>query len=173
MKIAVIGSGGVGGYFGARLAAGGSSVTFVARGRQSAALKRNGLSIQSSRGNLHLEAIRVVEDIAKVGPVDLAVIAVKLWDTEEVGKAVKSLVDEGASVLSLQNGVEKDDVLRRYETVTTLYVRTQFIAGPPSELPTNRPVLRNKRALPYEAIGPRSSHTPVRANSHAALCLCR
>jgi 2-dehydropantoate 2-reductase len=114
MKIAVIGSGGVGGYFGARLAAGGSSVTFVARGRQFAALKRNGLSIQSSRGNLHLEAIRVVEDIAKVGPVDLAVIAVKLWDTEEVGKAAKSLVDEGASVLSLQHGVEKDDVLRRY-----------------------------------------------------------
>lgn len=113
MKIAVIGSGGVGGYFGARLAAGGSSVTFVARGQQFAALKRNGLSIQSSRGNLHLEAIRVVEDIAKVGPVDLAVIAVKLWDTDEVGKAVKSLVDEGASVLSLQNGVEKDDVLRR------------------------------------------------------------
>jgi 2-dehydropantoate 2-reductase len=114
MKIAVIGSGGVGGYFGARLAASGSSVTFVARGRQFAALKRNGLSIQSSRGNLHLEAIRVVEDIAKVGPVDLAVIAVKLWDIEEVGKATKSLVDEGASVLSLQNGVEKDDVLRRY-----------------------------------------------------------
>jgi 2-dehydropantoate 2-reductase len=115
----------------------------------------------------------VVEDIAKVGPVDLAVIAVKLWDTEEVGKAVKSLVDEGASVLSLQNGVEKDDVLRRYETVTKLYVRTQFIAGPPSELPTNRRELRNKRALPYEATGPRSSHSPVRANSHAALCLCR
>lgn len=114
MKIAVIGSGGVGGYFGARLAASGSSVTFVARGRQFAALKRNGLSIQSSRGNLHLEAIRVVEDIAKVGPVDLAVIAVKLWDIEEVGKATKSLVDEGASVLSLQNGVDKDDVLRRY-----------------------------------------------------------
>jgi hypothetical protein len=62
-------------------------------------------------------------------------------------------------VLSLQHGVENDDVLRRYETVTTLYVRTQFIAGPPSGLPTNRPVLRNKRALPYEAIGPRSSHT--------------
>lgn len=114
MKIAVIGSGGVGGYFGARLAASGSSVTLVARGRQFAALKRNGLSIQSSRGNLHLEAIRVVEDIAKVGPVDLAVIAVKLWDIEEVGKATKSLVDEGASVLSLQNGVEKDAVLRRY-----------------------------------------------------------
>ena len=114
MKIAVIGTGGVGGYFGARLAAGGSSVTFVARGRHLAAIERDGLSVQSLRGNLHLDAVHVVEDLAKIDPVDLAVVAVKLWDTEEVGRALKSLVDRGAAVLSLQNGVEKDDVFRRY-----------------------------------------------------------
>jgi 2-dehydropantoate 2-reductase len=114
MKIAVIGTGGVGGYFGARLAAAGSSVTFVARGRHLAAIERDGLSVQSPRGALHLRTIHVVEDLAKIEPVDLAVVAVKLWDTEEVGRALKGLVDQGAAVLSLQNGVEKDDVLRRY-----------------------------------------------------------
>lgn len=114
MKIAVIGTGGVGGYFGARLAAAGSSVTFVARGRHLATIERNGLSVESPRGALHLRAIHVVEDLAKIETVDLAVVAVKLWDTEEVGRALKSLVDQGAAVLSLQNGIEKDDVLRRY-----------------------------------------------------------
>jgi 2-dehydropantoate 2-reductase len=110
----VIGTGGVGGYFGARLAAAGSSVTFVARGRHLAAIERNGLSVQSPLGALHLRAIHMVEHLAKIEPVDLAVVAVKLWDTEQGGRALKSLVDQGAAVLSLQNDVEKDDLLRRY-----------------------------------------------------------
>jgi 2-dehydropantoate 2-reductase len=114
MKIAVIGTGGVGGYFGARLAAGGSSVSFVARGPHLAAIERNGLSVRSSRGDLHLKDIHVVNEIAKLAPVDLVLVAVKLWDTEGVARALKPLVNRGTAVLSLQNGVEKDDILRKH-----------------------------------------------------------
>jgi 2-dehydropantoate 2-reductase len=80
MNIAVVGTGGVGGYFGARLAAGGSAVTFVARGQHLEAIQRNGLSIQSSRGDLRLENVHAVDSVQKIETVDLILIAVKLWD---------------------------------------------------------------------------------------------
>jgi 2-dehydropantoate 2-reductase len=107
MRIAVVGTGGVGGYFGARLAAGGNPVTFVARGQHLEAIQRNGLTIQSSRGDLHLDNVRAVDSIRKVEAVDLILIAVKLWDTEEVASALTPLAEGGAAILSLQNGVEK------------------------------------------------------------------
>jgi 2-dehydropantoate 2-reductase len=114
MRIAVVGTGGVGGYFGARLAAGGNPVTFVARGKHLEAIQRNGLTIQSSRGDLHLDNVHAVDSIRKVEAVDLILIAVKLWDTEEVASALTPMAEGGAAILSLQNGVEKDDVLRRF-----------------------------------------------------------
>src|SRR5277367_1404790 len=114
MKIAVVGTGGVGGYFGARLAAGGNAVTFVARGQHLEAIQRNGLTIRSSRGDLHLDNVHVVDSVRKIDAVDLILIAVKLWDTEEVTPALRPLAEGGAAILSLQNGVEKDDVLRRF-----------------------------------------------------------
>jgi 2-dehydropantoate 2-reductase len=114
MRIAVVGTGGVGGYFGARLAAEGNPVTFVARGQHLEAIQRNGLTVQSSRGDLHLDNVHAVDSIRKVEAVDLILIAVKLWDTEEVASALTPLAEGGAAILSLQNGVEKDDVLRRF-----------------------------------------------------------
>ncbi|MCU1251414.1 MAG: 2-dehydropantoate 2-reductase [Edaphobacter sp.] len=113
MKIAVVGTGGVGGYFGGRLAAAGNAVTFVARGAHLEAIQRNGLTIRSSRGDLHLENIHAVESVRKIEAVDLILIAVKLWDTEDVAQALRPMAEEGTAVLSLQNGVEKDEVLRR------------------------------------------------------------
>ncbi len=114
MKIAVVGTGGVGGYFGGRLAAAGNAVTFVARGAHLEAIQRNGLTIRSSRGDLHLDNVHAVESVLKLDAVDLILIAVKLWDTEEVAQVLRPLADLGAAVLSLQNGVEKDEVLRRF-----------------------------------------------------------
>jgi len=93
MRIAVVGTGGVGGYFGARLAAGGNPVTFVARGQHLEAIQRNGLTIQSSRGDLHLDNVHAVDSIRKVEAVDLILIAVKLWDTEEVASALTPLAE--------------------------------------------------------------------------------
>jgi 2-dehydropantoate 2-reductase len=112
MRIAVMGTGGVGGYFGARLALGGSDVRFIARGRHLEAMRQGGLKIESSLGDMHLPAPRVTEDPAEIGPVDLVLFGVKLWDTESAAKATVPLIGRGTAVVSLQNGVRKDDILR-------------------------------------------------------------
>ncbi len=114
MKIAVMGSGGVGGLYGGRLAHAGSDVTFVACGAHLAAMRASGLTIENeSQGNIHLPKVNVTDDPATIGPVDLVIISVKLWDTEAAARAVKPIVGPDTAVLSLQNGVIKDDILRR------------------------------------------------------------
>ncbi len=129
MRLAVIGAGGVGGYFGAKLAASDNSVTFVARGKQFDAIQRNGLAVLSPCGDFHLDAVHVVDSIAKVERVDLVLVAVKLWDTEEVARALKPLVDQGAAVLSLQNGVEKDDILKKHLTAGSILGGVCYISA--------------------------------------------
>ncbi len=114
MKIAMMGSGGVGGFFGGRLAKAGHDVSFVARGPHLAALRENGLTIENlPQGNLHVPRVRATEDPASIGPVDLVILSVKLWDTEAAALQVKPIVGPNTAVLSLQNGVIKDDILRR------------------------------------------------------------
>lgn len=112
MRIAVMGAGGVGGYFGARLALAGSDVTFIARGSHLAAIRKNGLRVESPLGDMHLEKPNVTEDPASVGPVDLVMFGVKLWDTKTVAQAIKPMVGPETAVVSFQNGVQKDDILR-------------------------------------------------------------
>ncbi|NHI04738.1 2-dehydropantoate 2-reductase [Streptomyces sp. KO7888] len=112
MRIAVIGAGGVGGYFGARLAAAGNEVTFVARGGHLEAVRRNGLVVHSPLGELRTPPESVVGSISELGPTDLVLVAVKLWDTETVADQLRSSEARNAPVLSLQNGVHKDTVLR-------------------------------------------------------------
>jgi 2-dehydropantoate 2-reductase len=113
MKIAVMGSGGVGGYFGARLAEAGAEVSFVARGAHLAAMREGGLRIESPVGDAHLAAPRVTDDPRAIGPVDLVLFSVKLWDTETAAERIRPLVGPETAVLSLQNGVQKDEILRR------------------------------------------------------------
>ena len=114
MKIAVMGSGGVGGFYGGRLAHAGADVTFVARGAHLEAMRKGGLAIENEpQGNIHLPKVSVTDDPATIGRSDLVIIAVKLWDTEAAARAVKPLVGPDTAVLSLQNGVIKDDILRR------------------------------------------------------------
>jgi len=112
MRIAVMGTGGVGGYFGARLAGAGHEVAFVARGRQLEALRAKGLRVESPLGDLHLPAVEVTDQPAEIGPVDLVLFTVKLWDTLEAAESIKPLLGEGSAVVSFQNGVVKDDILR-------------------------------------------------------------
>ncbi|EHN78014.1 oxidoreductase [Streptomyces coelicoflavus ZG0656] len=112
MRIAVIGAGGVGGYFGARLAAAGNEVTFVARGGHLEAMRRSGLVVHSPLGELRTPPESVVGSISELGPTDLVLVAVKLWDTEAVADQLRSSAARNAPVLSLQNGVHKDAVLR-------------------------------------------------------------
>ena len=114
MKIVVMGSGGVGGFYGGRLAHAGCDVAFIARGRHLAAMREHGLTIESEQqGDIHLPSVRVTDDPSTLEPADVVIIAVKLWDTETAARAVKPLVGNETAVLSLQNGVIKDDILRR------------------------------------------------------------
>jgi 2-dehydropantoate 2-reductase len=115
MRIAMMGSGGVGGFFGGLLAHAGHDITFIARGSHLEAMRRDGLRIENvGRGiDLHIPKVRVTDDPASVGPVDIVVISVKLWDTESAARAVKPMVASHTGVLSLQNGVIKDEILRR------------------------------------------------------------
>jgi 2-dehydropantoate 2-reductase len=113
MKIAMMGSGGVGGFFGGRLAHAGYDVSFVARGRHLEAMRRDGLTIESeAQGDIRIPSVRATDDPASLGPVDLVILSVKLWDTEDAARAIAPIVGPDTGVLSLQNGVIKDDILR-------------------------------------------------------------
>src|SRR5262245_42859948 len=106
MRIAVMAAGAVGGYFGARLATAGHQVAFIARGAHRDAIRRDGLRIESPLGDLHLRDLEVADDPKQVGPVDLVLFAVKLWDTETAGAATRPLVGPSTRVITLQNGVD-------------------------------------------------------------------
>jgi 2-dehydropantoate 2-reductase len=112
MKIAIIGAGGVGGYFGARLAQAGADVHFVARGAHLAALRRDGLRVESPLGDIHLPDVQVTDNPADIGRADIVWLAVKLWDTEAAVQPMRSVVGPETGIISFQNGVTKDDVLR-------------------------------------------------------------
>src|SRR6266849_5606609 len=106
MRIAVMAAGAVGGYFGARLAAAGHDVVFFARGKHLAAIRANGLKIQSPLGDLHLPKVNAVEATDGVAPVDVVLFAVKLWDSETAADALRPLVKSHTRVITLQNGVD-------------------------------------------------------------------
>ena len=106
MRIAVMAAGAVGGYFGGRLAAAGHDVFFIARGANLSALKSNSLRIESVHGDLHLPKVNVTDDAKSIGPVDIVLFAVKLWDTETAATATRPLVGAGTRVITLQNGVD-------------------------------------------------------------------
>jgi len=114
MKIAMMGSGGVGGFFGGRLAHAGYDVSFIARGTHLAAMRERGILIENKQqGEIRVPKVRATDDPAQIGRVDLVIVSVKLWDTESAAKQIKPLVGPQTGVISLQNGVIKDDILRR------------------------------------------------------------
>jgi 2-dehydropantoate 2-reductase len=112
MRIAVMAAGGVGGYFGARLAADGHDVFFIARGAHLDAIKKNGLKIDSVNGNLQLPRPNVTNDPGTVGLVDIVLFAVKLWDTEKAAELSKPLVGPTTRVITVQNGVDAVERMR-------------------------------------------------------------
>jgi len=106
MRIAVVGAGGVGGAYGAALAKAGADVTFIARGAHLAAMKSKGLKLESQRGDIHLVPTQATDDPKTVGPVDVVLFCVKLWDVESAGAAIKPMVAAHTAVIPLQNGVD-------------------------------------------------------------------
>ncbi|MCC7416588.1 MAG: 2-dehydropantoate 2-reductase [Acidobacteria bacterium] len=110
LRFAIVGSGAVGGYCGARLAQSGAEVTFVARGAHLAALRERGLSIRSPLGDLSL-AVRAEQDAARVPPVDVAIFAVKAYSNDEAVPLLAAVARDRAIALTLQNGVDSVDAL--------------------------------------------------------------
>ena len=113
MRITIVGAGGVGGYFGAKLAKSGCEVGFVARGVHLAFLRLNGLRVESQLGEIYLPEVRASDDPAAFGVPDYVFFCVKLWDTEAAVRALAKIVGPQTAILSLQNGVQKDDLLRK------------------------------------------------------------
>ncbi|MFN7277513.1 MAG: 2-dehydropantoate 2-reductase [Betaproteobacteria bacterium] len=110
MRISIIGAGGVGGYFGGRLANAGEAVVFIARGEHLAALRREGLRVRSASGDLAL-TVEATDDPAAAGPADVVMIATKLWSTGEAIAAARALLGPAGCVVSFQNGIEAEDRL--------------------------------------------------------------
>lgn len=114
MKIVLMGSGGVGGYFGARLAANGADVTFIARGEHLAAMRRDGLKVLSANGDLTVKPVKATDDPASVGHADLVMIAVKLWSTDDAARTIAPMMGPNSAVVSWQNGVVAEDILIKH-----------------------------------------------------------
>lgn len=106
MKIAIFGAGGVGGYFGARLAQAGEEVVFIVRGEHLRAIRQNGLRVESILGDFTIQPAKTSDDPAKIGTVDLVILGVKAWQVPEAAEAMKPLLGAQTVVLSLQNGVD-------------------------------------------------------------------
>jgi len=111
MRFAIFGSGGLGGYYGARLAKAGHEVSFVARGAQLEAMRRDGLRVLSKLGDVHLEKPRASDDPRELGEADCVIVAVKSWQVGEAARAMGPLIGAQTTVLPFLNGVEAADQL--------------------------------------------------------------
>lgn len=113
MRIAIVGTGGLGGYFGGRLAAAGVDVSFLARGAHLAAMRSSGLRIQSPKGDVHLPKVVATDDPAAIGPVDVVFFTVKLYDVEAALALLPPLVGPHTVVVPFQNGVDAAEMVER------------------------------------------------------------
>jgi 2-dehydropantoate 2-reductase len=134
MRIAVFGTGGVGGYFGGRLARAGHDVTFVARGEHLRAIKATGLKVDSPAGDFVIFPATATDDVKEVGEVDLVIVGVKAWQVPEAARQMKPLVGSGTTVLPLQNGIEAAsqlvDELGRERVIGGLCRIVSFVVEP-------------------------------------------
>jgi 2-dehydropantoate 2-reductase len=167
MRIAVMGSGGVGGYFGARLAAAGNEVHFIARGAHLAAMVAEGLKIGSPLGDLDLRPVSTTSDPRIVGPVDAVLFAVKLPDTETAAQACAPLLGESTGVFTFQNGVESAERIGRILGADHVVPGVCYIAATIAAPGAIRHTGTMARLLFNEAHGTRS------ARVEALLAACR
>lgn len=166
MRIAVVGAGGVGGAYGAALAKAGADVTFIARGAHLAAMKSKGLKLESPRGDIHLVPTQATDDPTTVGPVDIVLFCVKLWDVESAGEAIKPLVAANTAVIPLQNGVDAADrlapILGRQAVMGGVAVISATIAEPG--------VIRQTGTVMRMVFGELDGSSSPRGEAFAAFC---
>jgi len=134
MRIAIMGAGGIGCYVGARLAKAGQDVTFIARGRHLDALKMRGLTVRSPLGDIVLPKVQATSEPREVGPVDVVLMGVKLYDLKSAAEAARPLVGPGTMVVPVQNGVTAHEelaaVLGRERVVGGLVFMSSFVVEP-------------------------------------------
>ena len=134
MRIVIFGTGGVGGYFGGRLAQAGEDVTFIARGEHLRAIKANGLKVDSTSGDFIINPAKATADVKEVGDAELVVLGVKAWQVPDAARAIKPIVHANTTVLPLQNGVEAVpqlvDELGGDNVVGGLCKIVSFVVGP-------------------------------------------
>ena len=129
MRIAIIGAGGIGAIYGASLAKAGADVTFVARGAHLAAMRERGLKIEGDRGEMHISPAQATDDPSDIGPVDIVLFCVKLWDVESAGAAIRPLIGPETGVIPLQNGVDAHERLIPVLGREAVMGGTAFVTG--------------------------------------------
>jgi 2-dehydropantoate 2-reductase len=134
MRIAMYGTGGVGGYFGAQLARAGEDVVFIARGAHLDAIRKQGLRIETPKGEVAIEPAQATDDPAQVGVVDAVFVCVKTWQVLEAARAMRPMIGAQSVVVPLQNGVEAaaqlGAVLGAERVLGGLCGTLSFVAGP-------------------------------------------
>ncbi|MBB3314823.1 2-dehydropantoate 2-reductase [Rhizobium sp. BK181] len=129
MRIAIMGSGAIGGYLGARLAVAGHDVTFIARGRHLEAMRSNGLQLESPLGNLSLPDVKATATPGEVGHVDIVFFAVKLYDSDTAAAAIVPMVGPETRVVTLQNGIDSVETLGRLVPPSQVVGGAAYISG--------------------------------------------
>lgn len=170
MKFAVYGTGGVGGYFGGRLAQAGEDVTFIARGAHLAAMRQNGLKVESLLGHFSIDPVQATDNPAEVGPVDVVLLGVKTWQVTDAAQAMRPMIGPETLVIPLQNGVTAADevaaVLGAEHVIGGLCRISALVPAPG--------LVRHVGVPPYVAFGPLNGETRPRvAEIHAAFARCQ
>jgi 2-dehydropantoate 2-reductase len=129
LRIAVIGAGGIGAIYGAALAKAGAGVIFIARGAHLAAMRERGLKIEGDRGETHISPAQATDDPASIGPVDIVLFCVKLWDVESAAVAIRPIIGPETAVIPLQNGVDAHERLIPVLGREAVMGGTAFVTG--------------------------------------------
>jgi len=129
MRIAVMGTGGVGGYFGALLARAGHEVTFVARGAHLAAIQQHGLRVESTLDGTFTVPGRAVSDTTQAGPQDLVLFTVKMYDNAAALAATEPLLGDDTIVLTLQNGIDNGEQLAAVYGAPRIMIGSAYMEG--------------------------------------------
>ena len=114
MKILIVGTGGVGGFYGGLLARGGCDVTFLARGKHFQELQQSGLRIKSTVGDFGIKPVQVISSISEATPADLILVCVKAYDIEEISQALASIANSKTIIITLQNGIDNDQIMQKH-----------------------------------------------------------
>jgi 2-dehydropantoate 2-reductase len=166
MRIAVMGAGGVGGFFGAKLALAGNDVTFIARGRHLAAIRANGLRVESGAGAMHVAKARAMDNVADGQPVDVVMFCVKLWDVESAAQQMAPLLADGGVVIPFQNGLDSPEILNRVVGPERVLGGVAYIAATIRE----PGVIAHTGTMARLRVGAFPGGPTERANEFAAAC---